>query len=58
MTNKLKWYVKFDDKNNKVQGFPWGVWKGNFRDSTHECKHFAEERKQYLQELDDSEDTQ
>lgn len=53
--SKLKWYVKFDSNGMKVEGFPWSVWKGGFRDSTHECKYFAEQRRAYLNKLEEGE---
>ncbi len=52
-STKLKWFVKLDDKYMKVEGFPWGVWKGGFRDSIHECKYLAEQRRDFLNNMED-----
>ena len=47
-----KWFVKLNPSDPKdfmyVAGRPYGVYLGDFRDSPHENKYLAEQRRDYL----------
>ena len=58
MSSTIKWFVRLDFPDMRVRDFPWGVWKGGFRDSTHECKYFAEQRRDYLNSLEEFDETE
>ena len=40
----LKWIIKLNPPNMFVEGKPWGVYLGGFRDSSHESKWLAQQR--------------
>lgn len=39
-----KWFIKRNPPNMFVEGKPWGVYMGGFRDSSHESKWLAQQR--------------
>ena len=52
----LRWFVRLDPVGMKVKNYPYGVWKGGFRDSVHESKWLAEQRCKDLNEEDEKEE--
>lgn len=44
----VKWFVRLDPPEMRVRDYPWGVWLNGFRDSTHESKWLAEQRRDEL----------
>lgn len=44
----VKWFVRLDPPDMRVRDYPWGVWLNGFRDSIHESKWLAEQRRDAL----------